>query len=80
MSKYTHREKFRKFAETNGYEIKIHFLDISKETRLNRVFKRNKEKGATFEFEVSKENFDFMESWFEKPSKEEINNGIVITE
>jgi hypothetical protein len=26
---------------------------------------RNKEKGATFEFEVSKENFDFMETWFE---------------
>lgn len=80
LSKFEHREKFRKFADANGYELKIHFLDISKETRLERVMRRNSEKGATYEFEVSKENFDFMEEWFEKPSKEEISNGIVITE
>ena len=80
LSKFEHREKFRKFAEINGYELKIHFLDISKETRLTRVMKRNKEKGATFEFEVSKENFDFMESWFEKPSKKEMIGGIAIAE
>ena len=42
--------------------------------------KRNDEKGATFEFEVSKENFDFMENWFEKPNEKEIANGIIITE
>jgi hypothetical protein len=55
-------------------------LDISKETRLKRILKRNNEKGATFEFEVSQENFDFMESWFEKPTEKEITNGIIITE
>ena len=30
LSKFEHREKFRKFAEAKGYELKIHFLDISK--------------------------------------------------
>lgn len=80
LSKFEHREKFRHFAESNGYELKIHFLDISKETRLKRVMKRNEEKGPTYEFEVSKENFDFMESWFEKPSLKEIGDGIIITE
>jgi len=80
LSKFEHREKFRKFAKSNGYELKIHFLDISKEIRLNRVMKRNNEKGATFEFEVSKENFNFMESWFEKPNEKEIADGIIITE
>ena len=80
LSKFTHREKFRKFAQSNEYELKIHFLDISKETRFKRVMKRNDEKGATFEFEVSKENFDFMENWFEKPNEKEIANGIIITE
>ena len=60
LSKFEHREKFRNFANENGYELKTHFLNISKETRLERVMKRNEEKGATFEFEVSKENFDFM--------------------
>lgn len=80
LSKYEHREKFRKFANENGYELKTHFLDISKETRMERVMKRNDEKGATFEFEVTKENFEFMESWFEKPSEKEIVDGIIITE
>ena len=54
LSKFEHREKFRKFADLNGYELRTHFLDIPKETRLNRVMKRNKEKGETFKFEVSK--------------------------
>ena len=80
LSKFEHREKFRKFANENGYELKTHFLDISKETRFKRVMKRNNEKGATFEFEVSKENFDFMENWFEKPTEKEMISGIIIME
>jgi len=80
LSKFEHREKFRKFAEKNKMEIKLHFLDVSKETRLKRVMQRNKEKGATFEFEVSKENFEFMEAWFEIPSEKELEKGIVIFE
>ncbi len=80
LSKFEHREKFRKFATLNSYELKTHFLDISKETRLKRVMKRNNEKGATFEFEVSKENFGFMEGWFEKPSEKEMIEGIIIKE
>ncbi|WP_111708719.1 AAA family ATPase [Lutibacter citreus] len=80
LSKFEHREKFRKYADLNGYKLKIHFLDISKETRLNRVIKRNTEKGETFEFEVCKEDFNFMENWFEKPNKKEMIEGIIITE
>lgn len=80
LSKLEHREKFRKFASLNNYELKTHFLDISKATRMKRVMKRNEEKGETFEFEVSKENFDFMENWFEKPTDEEMIGGIIIKE
>ena len=79
LSKFEHREKFRKFADLNGYQLTMHFLDIHKEIRLNRVMKRNAEKGETFEFEVSKENFDFMETWFEKPTKEELIGAKIIT-
>lgn len=80
LSKIEHRNKFREFASLNGFQIKTHFLDISKETRYNRVIKRNTEKGNTFEFEVSKDDFDFMENWFEKPTKIELKNGVIITE
>lgn len=79
LSKFEHREKFRKFAASNGYALKNHFLDISKEIRLERVMKRNKEKGATFEFEVSQENFDFMENWFEPPNEKEMEDGVIVT-
>ncbi|MEZ5007973.1 MAG: ATP-binding protein [Chitinophagales bacterium] len=80
LSKFEHREKFRKFADLNNYQLTMHFLDISKDIRLNRVMKRNAEKGQTFEFEVTKENFDFMENWFEKPTEEEMIGGIIIKE
>ena len=80
LSKFEHREKFRKFAALNNIEIKVHFLDITKATRLKRVLQRNNEKGVTFEFEVSQDNFEFMETWFEKPSMEEIKEGIIINE
>jgi predicted kinase len=80
LSKFEHREKFRAFAASNGFEIQLHFLDISKETRWQRVQQRNNEKGATFEFEVTQENFDFMENWFEKPTENELLGSVVITE
>jgi len=41
--------------------------------------KRNKDKGDTFEFEVTKDNFDFMETWFEKPSELEMINGVMVS-
>ncbi len=74
FSKQSHREKFRKFASKNGFPIKLHYLDITKEIRWERIQKRNSEKGNTFEFEVSKEDFDFMETWFEVPTTSEIKN------
>ena len=80
LSKFEHREKFRNFAEQKGFQLRIHFLDISKETRLKRIMKRNDEKGETFEFEVSLEDFNFMENWFEKPDNIELNDGLRITE
>jgi predicted kinase len=80
LSKLEHREKFRKFAELNNYELTTHFLDISKDTRMKRVLKRNVEKGDTFEFEVHKEGFEFMENWFERPTEKEMTGGIIIVE
>ena len=78
LSKFEHREKFRKFAKKNGIELKLHFLDIPKETRKQRILYRNETKGVTYEFEVTKENFEFMEGWFEKPTDLELKNAIII--
>jgi len=78
FSKFEHREKFRTFSMENGYKLTTHFLDIPKDIRYQRVIKRNNEKGDTFQFEVSQADFDFMETWFEKPSATEMTNGITI--
>lgn len=80
LSKFKHREKYRKFAKENNIEVKVHFLNIPKEIRKQRVLKRNLEKGITFEFEVTNENFEFMENWFEAPLETELKNSIIITE
>ncbi|MCK5402108.1 MAG: ATP-binding protein [Flavobacteriaceae bacterium] len=79
LSKFGHREKFRKFAKKNAIELKLHFLDIPKETRRQRILERNRTKGITYEFDVTKENFEFMEGWFEKPTNSELKNAIIIT-
>jgi len=78
LSKFEHREKFRKFTDEKGFEIKLHFLDIPKEIRWERVCQRNQEKGDTFEFEVSEDNFNFMESWFENPLNKELENAKIL--
>lgn len=80
LSKFAHREKFRDFAGVNNFEVEVHFLDIPKEIRLRRVMQRNTEKGETFEFEVSQEDFNFMEGWFERPEDKELLNTVIITE
>ena len=78
LSKFSHREKFRKFALENNIEFQLHYLDIPKEMRWERVQNRNQEKGITFEFEVSENDFNFMEGWFEQPTNQELNEAIII--
>lgn len=79
LSKFSHREKYRKLANENSIKVKTHYLKIPKEIRKQRILNRNIEKGATFEFEVTDENFEFMETWFEVPLKKELESSIIIT-
>lgn len=79
LSKFDHREKFRQFALENKIPVLLHYLDVPKNVRRARILKRNSEQGSTYEFEVSEANFDFMESWFEPPSSEELKNAVIST-
>lgn len=72
FSKMEHRENFYHFAETNYIPYTLHFLDVPKEERVKRIQNRNLEKGPTFEIEVTTENIEFMESWFQELTKEEL--------
>lgn len=79
LSKKEHRDKWRTFAQNHGFTTLIHFLNIDRDTRRKRVTQRNDEKGASFEFEVNDEAFNFMESWFETPTAEELKDAILIS-
>jgi len=72
------RKHYREWALSQGAEVLLHFLDVPVEKRRARVHKRNKEKGATFAFEITDEMFDFVETMFVPPSDEELVNGLHI--
>ncbi|GAA0871967.1 ATP-binding protein [Gangjinia marincola] len=78
LSKFDHRQKFREFALENSYQLKLHYLDISKEERLSRIEERNQTRGATYSFDVTNEEFEFKEKWFERPTNEELVDAIVL--
>lgn len=80
LSKFEHRKKWRQFAQKHQFNYQIHYLNIDKETRRQRVTKRNQEQGDSFEFEVNDDAFDFMETWFEAPRAEELIGAVVIEE
>ncbi len=80
FAKKDRRSVFYAFAKAYNIPFKLHFLDIPSEVRKERVAKRNQEKGITFQFEVSETDFDFMETWFERPTPKEIENAIIITQ
>jgi len=77
FAKVEHRKKFIDFCKANSLPYKLHYLDIPTETRWQRVTNRNTTKGSTFEFEVTRENFDFMESWFEPLTESELEDNTV---
>lgn len=70
------RDTFNELAKELDINPEIHYLDAPKNVRKKRINKRNQEKDPTvFSFEVSDFMFNFMESKFEIPDKEELKNG-----
>ena len=80
LAKIDHRKKFIEFANKNNFEFKIHYLDISKSERFKRIQNRNFNRGETYEFDVSEEDFEFMEDWFEPLTDNELTNALIIKE
>jgi len=78
FSKKGYRDKFLNFAKDNNIQSEIHYIDRSPEERWANIIKRNTEKGPTYEIEVTKENFDFMEEWFEAPEGIEYDSAVII--
>lgn len=81
LTKREHRAKFTDLATRTGLSIQLHFVDVSLDERWARVEQRNKDKGATYRLNVSRENFDFVENMWEAPDEVEMKalNGIRVS-
>ncbi len=83
-----HRMKFVRLATESRLSVQLHFLDLPREDRWQRVQARNAAKdkepraGKAFQLEVDKEMFNFVEDMWEPPTDEEMNalNGVRVTE
>lgn len=75
------RDIFAVWAGSRGFKTSLHFVDVPLDNRWRRVKKRNTEQAETFQFEVTREMFDFIESIWEAPSEAEMTalNGKRIT-
>ena len=69
----TERAIFADWAEDAGYPYLLHYVDVPADVRWERVQKRNSEQAETFQFEVTREMFDFIESIWEAPTQAELS-------
>ena len=72
LTKKEERAIFTKSAANHGFSVQLHFIDVPAKIRWQRVQKRNTERAETFQFEVTREMFDFIETIWEAPSPEEM--------
>ncbi|MCP5076334.1 MAG: ATP-binding protein [Rhodobacteraceae bacterium] len=76
------RDVFVNWAKEQGFSTQLHFVDVPTDVRWQRVQKRNAEQAETFQFEVTRYMFDFIDSIWQPPDDAEITtlNGIRITD
>ncbi len=88
-----HRMKFARLATESGLSAQLHFLDLPRDERWQRVKARNAAKdaakkgkskpvGKAFQLEVDKEMFNFVEDMWEPPddAEMEVLSGVRVTE
>ena len=61
-------------ARSADIELKVYVLDAPKDVRLERVLRRNTEKGATFSMVVPEQVFEMANSMWEAPDASECNS------
>lgn len=71
------RQRIHKYFRNHSIDVIVHYLDINKELRWQRVSKRNFEKKDNYQFDVSREIFEFCETIFEPMSDDEKSDVII---
>jgi predicted kinase len=74
------RDTFRSWAMGTRASVKMHYLDVDRETRRARVERRNRERSGTFAFEVTPAMFEALDAAFEAPTDDELYGAMIVCE
>ena len=80
LSTFAQRDRFRTRIAQTAAESKLHYLDVSRETRRARILARLKSDPKSHLFEVTEAMFDAMEGLFEPPSDDELYGAMIVCE
>src|SRR5277367_5859839 len=80
LSRVAQRDRVRMQVAQTVAESKLHYLEVSRETRLARVLQRNQDRASPYAFEVTEAMFNHMEAWFEPPSDDELYGAMILSE
>jgi predicted kinase len=80
LSTVDQRDRFRTRIAQTSAKSKLHYLDVSRETRRARILKRSQTEPRTHLFELSDAMFDAMEGLFEPPSDDELYGAMIVCE
>lgn len=73
LTNSTERAIFADWAEERGLSYRLHFVDVPKDLRWQRVQIRNAEQAETYQFHVDRGMFDFIETLWEAPTDAELD-------
>ena len=71
------RQKTYKSLDENTTPFEVHFLEASRETRWERVQKRNSDQGETYSFKVTEEMLDFMDKVHDPIDQKEMSGRLI---
>jgi predicted kinase len=81
LSQAASRARFVGLAREQRLSTQLHFVDVPAQERWRRVEERNRAKGGSLPFNVTRAMFDFVESLWEPPTDAELaaSNGLRIS-
>ena len=67
-----HRQRYYSLVGETPYSSKLHFLDVDASVRWTRVQSRNENQSGTFQMQITRSMFDYIETIWEPPSNDEL--------
>jgi predicted kinase len=76
VSRRDQRDRFRARASQTPASMKMHYLDVPRETRRARIRARSAQPNGGYA--ITDAMFDWMDQWFEMPSDDELYGAMIV--